>query len=66
MTLEEKKSLYRASFANTLAEIDAPEGFWKTAVGGFGFGLGLTILVFCAMVEFGKSAGDKKYPNQEF
>ena len=33
LTLIEKKQLYRASFAQTLVEIEAPTGEWKSAVG---------------------------------
>ena len=30
---EEKKVLYRASFCQTLAEVEAPTGEWKSVVG---------------------------------
>ena len=33
MTLEEKKVLYRASFCQTLAEVEAPTGEWKSIIG---------------------------------
>merc|ERR1711890_171357 len=33
LTLEEKKVLYRASFCQTLAEIEAPTGEWKSILG---------------------------------
>jgi len=33
MTKEEKKVLYRASFCQTLAEVEAPTGEWKSVVG---------------------------------
>lgn len=33
LTLEEKKALYRASFCQTLAEVEAPNGEWKSIVG---------------------------------
>ena len=33
MTLEEKKALYRASFCQTLAELEAPNGEWKSILG---------------------------------
>merc|ERR1719233_92545 len=29
LTLEEKKALYRASFCQTLSEMEAPDGDWK-------------------------------------
>merc|ERR1712066_283187 len=33
MTVEEKKALYRASFCQTLAEVEAPTGEWKSIIG---------------------------------
>ena len=30
MTKEEKKALYRASFCQTLVEVEAPTGEWKS------------------------------------
>merc|ERR1712200_308522 len=33
MTKEEKKTLYRASFCQTLAEVRAPTGEWKSILG---------------------------------
>jgi len=33
LTREEKKVLYRASFCQTLAEVEAPTGEWKSVVG---------------------------------
>ncbi|XP_023342768.1 cytochrome c oxidase subunit 4 isoform 2, mitochondrial [Eurytemora carolleeae] len=33
LTLEEKKALYRASFCQTLAEVEAPTGEWKSIIG---------------------------------
>ena len=33
MTMEEKKALYRASFCQTLAEVEAPTGEWKSITG---------------------------------
>merc|ERR1711976_1096961 len=33
LTMEEKKQLYRASFCQTFAEVEAPTGVWKSIVG---------------------------------
>merc|ERR1711971_1402965 len=33
LTLEEKNTLYRASFCQTLAEVEAPSGDWKSIIG---------------------------------
>jgi len=33
MTKEEKKTLYRASFCQTLVEVEAPTGEWKSVMG---------------------------------
>lgn len=33
LTIEEKKLLYRYSFKQTLAEFEAPSGYWKLIVG---------------------------------
>jgi len=41
LTLEEKKVLYRASFCQTLAEVEAPTGEWKSILGIMLVGLSL-------------------------
>lgn len=33
LSLEEKKALYRHSFCETFAEMNAPRGYWKRYVG---------------------------------
>merc|ERR1712111_132832 len=33
LTVEEKKALYRASFCQTLTEVEAPTGEWKSIIG---------------------------------
>merc|ERR1719244_1622262 len=37
LTKEEKKALYRASFCQTLAEVEAPTGEWKSTLGMWGY-----------------------------
>lgn len=52
LTIEEKKQLYRASFCQTFAEMDAPTGEWKSIIGcSLGF-VGLTIWLFMAVKMF--------------
>ncbi|KAL2722773.1 hypothetical protein V1478_009636, partial [Vespula squamosa] len=43
LSIDEKKALYRASFRSTFAEIDAPTGEWKIAIG---YGL---VIACCAV-----------------
>lgn len=42
LSLDEKKTLYRASFCQTYAEMTAPTGEWKAIVAGIIFGFSLT------------------------
>jgi len=42
LTVEEKKALYRASFRQTFAEINAPTGEWKSVLSAVLFGLSVT------------------------
>eukprot|EP00088_Acartia_fossae_P051764 TRINITY_DN581_c0_g2_i1.p1 TRINITY_DN581_c0_g2~~TRINITY_DN581_c0_g2_i1.p1 ORF type:complete len:188 (-),score=74.79 TRINITY_DN581_c0_g2_i1:221-784(-) len=44
MTKEEKKVLYRASFCQTLTEVEAPTGEWKSVVGIALMGVALGML----------------------
>ncbi|XP_076249373.1 cytochrome c oxidase subunit 4 isoform 1, mitochondrial [Calliopsis andreniformis] len=43
LSIEEKKALYRASFCQTFAEIDAPSGEWKGDIGITLMGVALTL-----------------------
>ncbi|XP_046666047.1 cytochrome c oxidase subunit 4 isoform 1, mitochondrial-like [Homalodisca vitripennis] len=52
LTLEEKKQLYRASFCQTFAEMDAPTGEWKTITGCTLFFMSLALWVFMGMKLF--------------
>merc|ERR1719270_3012217 len=52
MTKEEKKTLYRASFCQTLAEVRAPTGEWKSITGIVLMGLSGALLCFVWLKEF--------------
>jgi len=52
LTLDEKKTLYRASYCSTFAEITAPTGEWKSILAGFIAGMALSCLLFGAMRQF--------------
>jgi hypothetical protein len=54
LTLAEKKTLYRASFAQTLSEIEAPTSDWKAIIAGSLFGISLALWGFMWMKKFGK------------
>ncbi|XP_011299463.1 cytochrome c oxidase subunit 4 isoform 1, mitochondrial-like [Fopius arisanus] len=49
LTIQEKKELYRASFCQTFAEMDAPNGEWKSITAGVTVGIGLALLLFTAV-----------------
>lgn len=49
LSLEEKKCLYRASFCQTYAEMNASHGIWKSIVGRALFWLSMGIWVFWIM-----------------
>jgi len=52
LTLVEKKELYRASYCQTLAELQAPTGQWKSIV-GTSFGLiSIAVWIFILMKLF--------------
>jgi cytochrome c oxidase subunit 4 len=46
LSLEEKKTLYRASFRQTYAEFQAPTGEWKSILGMIFIGMSITGLTF--------------------
>lgn len=52
--MQEKKELYRASFCQTFAEMDAPTGEWKSILAGVATGVGLALLLFTSIKTFGK------------
>jgi len=52
LTIEEKKALYRHSFCQTYAEIDAPTGEWKLAAAFVIFSLGFAFMGFYGLRVF--------------
>ena len=54
LTLEEKKALYRASFCQTLAEVEAPTGEWKSVRI-----ILLKLSTFCLVIGFSCEVGLK-------
>merc|ERR1719382_2026857 len=52
MTLEEKKALYRASFCQTLVEVEAPTGEWKSILGVVLVGISIGIWGYMWMKKF--------------
>ncbi|XP_067120168.1 cytochrome c oxidase subunit 4 isoform 1, mitochondrial-like [Centruroides vittatus] len=52
LTIEEKKTLYRASFRQTFAEMKAPTGEWKVIVGWTLCGISLALWIFMFMQKF--------------
>ena len=52
MTLEEKKVLYRASFCQTLAEVEAPTGEWKSIIGLTLLGISIGVWGYLWMKAF--------------
>lgn len=53
LSLEEKKALYRASFRQTFAEFQAPDGEWKSVLGWTLFFTSLSLWVYYGMKVFG-------------
>ena len=56
MTTAEKKELYRASFCQTLSEMDAPTGDWKGILGGVLTLVSIGLWAFIWVVTYGKRA----------
>lgn len=54
MTLEEKKKLYRASFCQTLVEVDAPTGEWKAVFGWVFVWVAVAVFSFVGVRKFCK------------
>ncbi|XP_071528846.1 cytochrome c oxidase subunit 4 isoform 2, mitochondrial-like [Panulirus ornatus] len=52
LTLEEKKALYRASFCQTFAEINAPTGEWKSVLGISLIAVSLSLWIYMWMKVF--------------
>ena len=58
LTLEEKKKLYRASFCQTLVEVDAPTGEWKAVFGWVMVWVAVAIFSFVGVRKFLTSTAD--------
>ena len=56
MTVAEKKSLYRASFCQTIEEVIAPTGNWKYSVGIAAFGVAIGIWGYMWCKKYGKKS----------
>ncbi|KAK2723243.1 hypothetical protein QYM36_001795 [Artemia franciscana] len=52
LTTEEKKALYRASFRQTLAEVQAPTGEWKSILGVTLFGMSVAVWFYILMKKY--------------
>merc|ERR1712121_174637 len=52
LSMEEKKALYRASFAQTFSEMKAPTGEWKSIVSCVFFVASLAVWVYMGMKSF--------------
>ena len=55
LTMIEKKLLYRASFCQTLVEMEAPTGEWKSVVGIGAFIISLAFWAVLWLKVYGKS-----------
>ena len=54
LTVEEKKTLYRASFCQTLTEVEAPTGEWRKIVGSVLVGVSIGLWMFMWLKKYGK------------
>ncbi|XP_077283336.1 cytochrome c oxidase subunit 4 isoform 1, mitochondrial-like [Arctopsyche grandis] len=52
LTVEEKKTLYRASFCQTFAEFNAPDSDWKHSLGWAIFFCSLSLWIYMGMKMF--------------
>jgi len=58
LTLEEKKTLYRASFCQTLVEVEAPTGEWKAIFGWVMFWVSVAIFSFVGVRKYLTNTAD--------
>ena len=66
LTLEEKKNLYRASFAQTFSEIEAPTGEWKSVLGMTLVGISLGLWFYMWMKNFGEKRRESPFNGLSF
>jgi len=65
MNIEEKKALYRASFCQTYAEMQAPTGLWKQHLGVSLMFISLAMWLFICAKLFGKKIMKKNSKSQK-
>ncbi|XP_050543986.1 cytochrome c oxidase subunit 4 isoform 1, mitochondrial-like [Daktulosphaira vitifoliae] len=58
LSLEEKKTLYRASFCQTLVELEAPTGEWKAIFGWVMVWTSVAIMAFVGVRKFLSNTSD--------
>ncbi|XP_015379552.1 PREDICTED: cytochrome c oxidase subunit 4 isoform 1, mitochondrial-like [Diuraphis noxia] len=58
LSIEEKKKLYRASFCQTLVEVDAPTGEWKAIFGWVMVWVSVALFSFVGVRKFLTSTAD--------
>lgn len=69
LSIQDKKTLYRASFRQTFAEIEAPTGEWKSVVGITCLGIAFSLWICVWLKHYGKQLNhyfDSKNQKQKY